>query len=56
MQRESELCASLLRTRMADCRPLGRELVRLLQDVAKLPPFDLLWRDLVLRPQVRCRA
>ena len=31
---------------------LGRDLVRLLQNVAKLPEFEGLWRDLMTNPSV----
>lgn len=31
---------------------IGRDLVRLLQNVARIPEFDQLWRDILLNPKV----
>ncbi len=50
-EREVAACSSLLRQRFADVRMLGRELVRLLQDVARLAEFEEIWRLLLHRPQ-----
>lgn len=33
-----------------DCIAIGRDLIRLLQDVAKIPEFEELWRDLLNKP------
>lgn len=30
---------------------IGRDLVRLLQNVARIPEFDQLWRDILLNPK-----
>lgn len=49
-QRESEFCVSLLREKWTDCIVIGRDLVRLLQSVARIPEFDSLWRDIMLNP------
>lgn len=35
-----------------DCLIIGRDLVRLLQNVARIPEMELLWRDLLHNPQV----
>ena len=51
-QRESEFCIQVLRERWNDCMLIGRDLVRLLQNLAKLSEFEQLWRDIVLAPQV----
>ncbi|XP_076443477.1 integrator complex subunit 3-like [Babylonia areolata] len=51
-QREVELCITLLREKWADCMVIGRDLVRLLQLVARIPEFEKLWRDIFLNPSV----
>lgn len=35
-----------------ECLIIGRDLVRLLQNVARIPEMELLWRDLLHNPQV----
>jgi integrator complex subunit 3 len=30
---------------------IGRDLVRLLQNVARIPEFELLWKDIIHNPQ-----
>lgn len=35
-----------------ECLMIGRDLVRLLQNVARIPEMELLWRDLLHNPQV----
>lgn len=35
----------------ADCMLVGRDLVRLLQYVARIPEFDKLWLDILTNPQ-----
>lgn len=49
-QKEVEFCASLLRERFVDCIPIGRDLVRLLQNVARIPEFEKIWKDLFADP------
>lgn len=34
-----------------DCFMIGRDLVRLLQNVARIPEFEQLWKDIVHNPQ-----
>ncbi|XP_052795999.1 integrator complex subunit 3-like [Mya arenaria] len=51
-QREAEFTASLLRDKWTECMGIGRDLVRLLQNVARLPEFESLWRDVMLKPTV----
>ncbi|KAJ2443970.1 hypothetical protein GGF42_006464, partial [Coemansia sp. RSA 2424] len=46
------LVVRLIRERFADCAMVGRDLVRMLQDAAKLPQFRDLWADLMHRPHV----
>ncbi|NXD60562.1 INT3 protein, partial [Corvus moneduloides] len=47
-----EFCMSLLRERFMDCFMIGRDLVRLLQNVARIPEFEQLWKDILHNPQV----
>jgi len=35
-----------------ECLIIGRDLVRLLQNVARIPEMELIWRDLLHNPQV----
>lgn len=35
-----------------ECLMVGRDLVRLLQNVARIPEMELLWRDLLHNPTV----
>ncbi|KAJ2746881.1 hypothetical protein GGI20_000960 [Coemansia sp. BCRC 34301] len=46
------LVARLVRERFADCAMVGRDLVRVLQDAARLPVIRDLWSDLIHRPLV----
>ncbi|KAJ2317381.1 hypothetical protein IWW52_003159, partial [Coemansia sp. RSA 2704] len=48
---ECELAAQLLRERFHECCMIGRDLVRMLQDVARIPEFHDLWQDILQRPQ-----
>ncbi|CAH2327412.1 integrator complex subunit 3 [Pelobates cultripes] len=50
-QKEVDFCMMLLRDRFMDCFMIGRDLVRLLQNVARIPEFDLLWKDMLHNPQ-----
>ncbi|CAI5476693.1 unnamed protein product [Closterium sp. Yama58-4] len=50
-QQEVAFCTQLIRERFQDCLVIGRDLVRLLQDVALIPEFEPIWRDLVHRPE-----
>ncbi|NXO66226.1 INT3 protein, partial [Phainopepla nitens] len=51
-QKEVDFCISLLRERFMDCFMIGRDLVRLLQNVARIPEFEQLWKDILHNPQV----
>lgn len=53
-QKEVTFLVSLLRERFADCLVIGRDLVRLLQNVARIPEFELLWRDIIHNPKSLC--
>eukprot|EP00850_Spirogloea_muscicola_P005247 SM000023S07703 [mRNA] locus=s23:946106:951441:- [translate_table: standard] len=46
-QSEAAFCCHLLREHFQDCLAIGRDLIRLLQDVAGLPEFEPIWRDLL---------
>ncbi|XP_028296665.1 integrator complex subunit 3 isoform X1 [Gouania willdenowi] len=50
-QKEVDFCISLLRDKFMECVAIGRDLVRLLQNVARIPEMDLLWRDMLHSPQ-----
>ncbi|KAJ2157180.1 hypothetical protein GGF46_004685 [Coemansia sp. RSA 552] len=47
--REASLVARLVRARFGECAVVGRDLVRMLQDGARLEPLRELWRDLMRR-------
>lgn len=49
-QDEVAFCVKILRDRFRDCLVIGRDLVRLLQDVACIPEFESVWRDLLSNP------
>ncbi len=49
-QKEVEFCSSLLKERFADCICIGRDLVRLLQNVARIPEFEKIWKELFHNP------
>ena len=46
-QKEVNFCISLLREKFNDCMTIGRDLVRLLHNVARIPEFELLWKDIL---------
>ncbi|XP_066577386.1 integrator complex subunit 3 isoform X1 [Amia ocellicauda] len=50
-QREVDFCIGLLREKFMECFIIGRDLVRLLQNVARIPEMEQLWRDLLHSPQ-----
>uniref|UniRef100_A0A8C6WTA1 Integrator complex subunit 3 n=1 Tax=Neogobius melanostomus TaxID=47308 RepID=A0A8C6WTA1_9GOBI len=49
-QKEVDFCISMLRDKFMDCLIIGRDLVRLLQNVARIPEMELLWKDLLHNP------
>ncbi|XP_052100494.1 integrator complex subunit 3-like isoform X1 [Mytilus californianus] len=49
-KREVDLCVSLLREKWTDCAVIGRDLVRLLQYVARIPEVESLWKDMLSNP------
>ncbi|XP_015591743.1 integrator complex subunit 3 isoform X3 [Cephus cinctus] len=52
--KEVTFMVSLIRERMTDCLVIGRDLVRLLQNVARIPEFEALWKDILLNPKSLC--
>lgn len=49
-QLEIEFCVKMLREQFHLCLKVGRDLVRLLQDLFHVPVFRAIWKDLVLNP------
>ncbi|ORX70192.1 hypothetical protein DL89DRAFT_222930, partial [Linderina pennispora] len=49
--RECDLVVRLIRDKFTECSMIGRDLVRVLQDVAKHDKFKALWHDFLQRPQ-----
>uniref|UniRef100_A0A1I8MQF3 SOSS complex subunit A homolog n=1 Tax=Musca domestica TaxID=7370 RepID=A0A1I8MQF3_MUSDO len=49
--KEVKFVISLIRERFSDVIPLGRDFVRLLQNVARIPEFEQLWRDILHNPK-----
>eukprot|EP00731_Ephydatia_muelleri_P012096 Em0006g990a len=50
-EQETGLCVSLLRSKFMDRIQIGRDLIRLLQNVARIPEFSELWRDILQFPE-----
>jgi len=51
-QKEISFCVRLLREKFHECILIGRDLLRLLQDVSMIPEFESIWRDLLSNPAV----
>lgn len=49
--KEVKFVISLVRDRFNDVVPIGRDFVRLLQNVARIPEFEALWKDILLNPK-----
>ncbi|XP_050235859.1 uncharacterized protein LOC126685907 [Mercurialis annua] len=47
---EIEFCVKMLREQFCLCMKIGRDLVRLLQDLVHVPVFRAIWKDLLLNP------
>ncbi|KAL5715697.1 hypothetical protein ACHQM5_017484 [Ranunculus cassubicifolius] len=47
---EIEFCVRVLRNHFDLCLQIGRDLVRLLQDLVYIPEFKAIWKDLLLNP------
>lgn len=50
-QKEVNFVIALVRERFTDVLTLGRDLVRLLQNVARIPEFQQLWQDILVNPK-----
>lgn len=50
-QKEINFCITLLREKFNDCMTIGRDLVRLLHNVARIPEFEILWKDILHNPK-----
>mmetsp|Transcript_36323 Transcript_36323/g.81850 ORF Transcript_36323/g.81850 Transcript_36323/m.81850 type:complete len:1098 (-) Transcript_36323:36-3329(-) len=48
---EGQICCDLFRDKFNECKVIGREAVRLLQQVCKIPEFEALWEDILNNPQ-----
>lgn len=53
-QKEVNFVIALIREHFADVLTLGRDLVRLLQNVARIPEFNQLWQDILVNPRSLC--
>ncbi|XP_039291169.1 integrator complex subunit 3 [Nilaparvata lugens] len=49
--KEVAFTVGLLRDKFADCLLIGRDLVRLLQNVARIPEYERLWHDMLHNPK-----
>lgn len=49
-QLEIEFCVKMLREQFHLCLKIGRDLIRLLQDLVHVPEFKAIWKDLALNP------
>ncbi|XP_059299981.1 uncharacterized protein LOC132052455 [Lycium ferocissimum] len=47
---EVEFCVRLLREQFSLCLKIGRDLIRLLQDLVHIPEFKMIWKELLLHP------
>ncbi|CAG9861044.1 unnamed protein product [Phyllotreta striolata] len=50
-QKEVNFLISIMRDHFHECLVIGRDLVRLLQNVARIPEFEQLWKDMLLTPK-----
>ncbi|MCO5586819.1 hypothetical protein L7F22_040763 [Adiantum nelumboides] len=50
-QDEVAFCVKILGDHFQDCLVIGQDLVRLLQNVASIPEFEPIWRDLLSNPE-----
>ncbi|XP_042501501.1 integrator complex subunit 3 homolog [Macadamia integrifolia] len=49
-QMEIDFCIRVLKEQFSLCLRIGRDLVRLLQDLVHIPEFKAIWKDLLLNP------
>jgi integrator complex subunit 3 len=50
-EKEVRFVVSIMRDRFSDVIVIGRDLVRVLQQVAKIPQFAALWTDIQMSPK-----
>lgn len=50
-QKEVTFVISLIREKILDCLVMGRDFIRLLQNVARIPEFEALWQNMLLNPK-----
>ncbi|CAG9815347.1 unnamed protein product [Phaedon cochleariae] len=50
-QKEVNFLIGVMRDHFHECLVIGRDLVRLLQNVARIPEFEQLWKDILLSPK-----
>ena len=50
-EREVILVEKLLRERFDSCRVIGRDLIRILQDIVNIPKINAFWLELLKEPQ-----
>lgn len=55
-QREVTFVVSLIRERFSECMMIGRDFIRLLQNVARIPEIEHLWRDILNNPRSLCQT
>lgn len=53
-QKEVNFVIALIREHFSEVLTLGRDLVRLLQNVARIPEFNQLWQDILSNPKSLC--
>lgn len=53
-KKEVSFVISLIRDRFGDVMQLGREFVRLLQNISRIPEFEALWKDILHNPKSLC--
>ncbi|CAG4944150.1 unnamed protein product [Parnassius apollo] len=53
-QKEVNFVIALMREHFTDVLTLGRDLVRLLQNVARIPEFNQLWQEILVNPRSLC--
>ena len=51
-RKEIGFTVSLLREKFNDCLMIGRDLIRLLQNVARIPEFEAIWKDMLNNPKI----
>ena len=52
--KEVRFVVSLVRDRFSDVMGIGRDFVRVLQNVARVPEIEAVWRDLAVNPRTLC--